>query len=408
VNVLRELTVRVFLAATGGSCLLAALGTHLAYPQTKSEGAEKMPEIRRTFSLNKFYDTPNPLAPQEPGSLIRSEEFEEYDLPPGVVAVRILYHSRSASGQDVAASGVVLYADAKVPVGGWPVIAWAHALNGVARQCAPSLARNVQHGPFLYMYVNLGYAVVATDYTGLGTRFRNAFSDMQSNATDVIYSVPAARAAVPQLGSRWVAIGIGQGGPAVVGVAELEREIRDPNYLGSIAISGLNDLQDRYEHSGADTFHEMPLFLAYGIKTVYPEFDVKDMLTDKALALYPRVEQACGEPSGESKVSSAELLKPNWESNKFVKRYFSRNTPGQKPAQEPMLVISSELDPTMPIHRTAQVITRMCKQGDRVQFERYPQSETGRVFGDSVRDQIAWIQARFAGRSAASSCSEQR
>src|SRR5271157_645643 len=276
-----------------------------------------MPEIRRTFPLNKFYDTPIPLAPKKSGSLIRSEEFEEYDLPPGVLAVRILYHSRSASGQDVAASGVVLYPDAKAPVGGWPVLAWAHALNGVARQCAPSLARSVQHGPFLSMYVNLGYAVLATDFTLLGTSFRNAFSDLPSMETDVLYSVPAARAAVPQLGSRWVAIGIGQGGPTVVGVAELEREIRDPNYLGSSAISGLDDLQDRYEHSRADTFQEMPLFLAYGIKAVYPEFDVKDMLTDKALALYPRVEQACGEPGGELKLSSAEMLKPNWESNNF-------------------------------------------------------------------------------------------
>ena len=407
-NVLRELTVRVFHVATVGSCFLAALGAHPAYPQAKSEGAEKRPEIRRTFPLTKFYDTPTPFSPQKPGTLIRSEEFEEYDLPLGVLAVRILYHSRSASGQDVVASGVVLYPDARAPVGGWPVIAWAHALNGVARQCAPSLARSVQHGPFLSMYLNLGYAVVATDYTGLGTSFRNAFSDMGSNATDVIYSVPAAQAAVPQLGSRWVAIGIGQGGPAVVGVAELEREIRDPNYLGSIAIAGLDYLQDRYKDSGADAFHETPLFLAYGIKTVYPEFDVKYMLKDRALALYPRVEQACGEPSVELKLSSAELLKPNWESNRFVRQYFSRNSPGQKPAQGPLLVISSELDPTVPIQRTAQVITRMCRQGDRVQFERYPRSETGRVFGDSVRDQISWMQARFAGRPAAGNCSEQR
>lgn len=407
-NVLKALTPRPLLAAAASSCLLAAIALQTAYPQAKSEGSQKVPEIRRTFPLTKFYDTPAPLAPGKPGDLIRSEEFDEYDLPFGVLAVRILYHSRSASGQDIAASAVVLYPDAKAPAGGWPVMAWAHALNGVARQCAPSLSRNVQHGPFLSMYVNLGYAVVATDYAGLGTSSRNAFFDVPSNATDMIYSVPAARAAVPQLDSRWVAVGTGQGGPAVIGVAELEREIRDPNYLGSIAISALQDLEDRYERSGAPTFYEMPLFLAYGIKTVYPEFDVRDILTDKALALYPQVEKTCGEPGAESKLSPAEMLKPNWASNKFVRQYFSRNTPGQKPAQGPMLVISSELDPTMPIGRTAQVIAQMCKQGGQVQFERYPQSDTSSVFGDSVRDQISWIQGRFAGRPAASNCSAQR
>jgi hypothetical protein len=151
----------------------------------------------------------------------------------------------------------------------------------------------------------------------------------------------------------------------------------------------------------------MPLFLAYGIKTVYPEFDVKDILTEKAIALYPRVEQACGDPGAELKLSPAEMLKPGWASNKFVTQYFSRNTPGQKPAQGPIFVLSSELDPSLPIGWTAQVVARMCKLGDRVQFERYPQSDTGSIFGDSVRDQIAWMQARFAGRPVVSNCSAQ-
>jgi len=34
----------------------------------------------------------------------------------------------------------------------------------------------------LSMYVSLGYAVVASDYTGLGTDYRNAFRDIESNA----------------------------------------------------------------------------------------------------------------------------------------------------------------------------------------------------------------------------------
>jgi hypothetical protein len=408
VNVFGESTLRVFLAAIGAGFLLTAFVNQPAYPQAKIESAERAPEPRRTLPLSKFYDTPSPLAPGKPGDLIRSEEFDEYNLPFDITAVRILYHSRSARGQDVAASGVVLYPDAKPPAGGWPVIAWAHALNGVARQCAPSLARNLQHGPFLSMYVNLGYAVVATDYTGLGTNFRNAFSDIQSNANDLIYSVSAARAAVPQLSSRWIAIGIEEGGSAVVGVAELERDIRDSNYLGSIAISGLADLPDRYGHSGAHTAYETRLFLAYGIKALYPEFEVKDILTDNALALYSQIDQACAKLGGGSKLSPVALLKPNWESNRFVRQYFEGNSLGLRPARGPVLVISSELDASAPIQHTAQVVARMCKQGDLVQFERYPQSEKGRVFGDSVRDQISWIEGRFGGRRPPSNCSEQR
>jgi len=356
--------------------------------------------IRRIFPLTKFYDTPRPLPAGKPGELIRKEEFEEYDLPPGVLAVRILYHSRSAAGEDVATSGVVLYPDANPPAGGWPIIAWAHDLSGVARQCAPSLVRNLQHGPFLSMYVNLGYAVVATDYAGLGTNFRSAFSDMQSNAADVIHSIPAARAALPQLGSRWITIGIGEGGLAAVGVSELESEIRDQNYLGAIVISGVDDLQDRYGHPEPASL----LFLAYGVKTVYPDFEVRDVLTGKALAFYARREQSCGE-TPDTTLSASEIAKPGWENNRFVKHYFNRNRAGERQASGPLLVIASASNPAMPISNVSRVIARMCAQGDRVQFENYADADPGSVIGESVRDQINWIQGRFAARPAPSNCS---
>jgi hypothetical protein len=403
-NVLNKTTPRIFLAVTVGSIFLVLFQIRLACaqaPQAKNGEPEKSSEARHNLPLDKFYDVPNPLPPGKPGDLIRSEEFDEYDLPPEVLAVRILYRSRSANGDDVAVSAVVLYPDKKAPRSGWPLIAWAHRLNGVARQCAPSLARNLQHGPYLAMYVNLGYAVVATDYAGLGTAFRNAFSDMQSNARDVIYSIPAARAALPQLNSRWIAVGVGEGGPAVAEVAELEGDMHDPGYLGSIVISGLDDPQDRYRTSGSGEV-EMPLFLAYGIETVYPQLNVKDILTDKGLSLYTQIEKSCTDPGVQS---SPEILNPNWASNSFVKQYFARNVLGRRAAQRPMLIISSALDPGIPISRTAQVISRMCKLGDEIQFERYPESELSSLFGDSVADQISWIEARFAGRPAANNCS---
>jgi hypothetical protein len=394
-----RLVCHAFLAATLGSVFLL-LPQVQASAQTES-GPQKISEVRRNFPLDKFYDVPTPLPAGKPGDLIRSEEFDDYDLPSGVVAIRILYHSRSANGDDVAVSGVVLYPDKQAPRTGWPVIAWAHALNGVARQCAPSLARNLQHGPYLSMYVSLGYAVVATDYAGLGTVSRSAFSDAQSNATDVIDSIPAARAAVPQLDSHWVAVGVGEGGPVVARVAELETEMRGPGYLGSILISGLDDPRDQYQSSGSGNL-QTPLFLAYGIQTIYPQFNPKDVLTDKGLSLFPEVEKSCVDPA---RKSPSEILKANWMSNTFVKQYFARNAAGQRPAQRPMLIISSALDPSIPIGRTAQTVFKMCKEGDEIQFERYPQSEISTLFGDSVGDQISWIQARFANRPAADNCS---
>jgi pimeloyl-ACP methyl ester carboxylesterase len=302
-------------------------------------------------------------------------------------------------------SGVVLYPyGKKPPAGGWPVIAWAHAATGVAHQCAPSLMRNVGHGPFLSMYVNLGYAVVATDYAGLGTRFRNAFLDGPSNASDVINSVLAARAAVPQLGARWIVMGEAEGALAATGVAEKENEVRDPNYLGGIAISVLASARESYEHSVNGSSSAMLPSLAYGVKTVYPQFQVTDILTAKALPLYNRLEQACSQERKILELSLAEIVKPGWETNPFVRKYFDRNEIGQTRAYSPIFVITGDADPAIPPTTRAQAFARMCKQGDRVQWERYPGLDSGQVIGESVRDQIGWIEARFAGRASPTNC----
>jgi hypothetical protein len=375
-----------------------------AFAQSQGPAPAKPPHAPlRTLPLTKFYDTPDPLPAGKPGELIRSEPFGEYDLPYGSSAVRILYHSRSPSGKDVAVSGVVLVPDGAPPAGGWPVIAWAHDFIGSARQCAPSLRRNLNEGPLLSMYIGLGYAVVASDYAGLGTNSPNAALDMRSNALDVIYSVSAARAALPQLGTKWVAAGYSQGGLAAVGVAEAGSRVGDPNYLGAIAISGVAEAQEIFERLAQGPAHRTLVFLAQGIKTVFPEFRVEEMLTDKAIPLYQHISHAC-EAGLEPELAANEMLKPGWENNRYVKEFFTRNMPGRKPVYGPLLLISGEADPEVPSAITATVVARLCKQKERVLFVKYPGLDASAVLKESVSEQISWIRARFAGLPAPSNC----
>jgi len=372
----------------------ALLSATTALAQSHASAPAKPSHPPRTLPLTKFYDTPSPLPAGKPGELIRSEQCDEYDLPYEISAVRILYHSRSPSGEDVAASGVVLVPSGTPPAGWWPVVAWAHDFIGSARQCAPSLLRNLDEGPLLAMYVGLGYAVVASDYAGLGSDFQHAALDMRSNALDVIYSLPAARAAVPQLGAKWVVAGYSQGGLTAIGVAEAESEIGDPNYLGAVALSGVPE---------AHEIQRMPVFLARGIKTVFPEFRVEEMLTDKAIPLYQHIGQAC-EASAGPDLEAREMLKPGWENNRYVKEFFTRNAPGRKPMKGPLLLIGGESDPETPSAIPATAVAQLCKQKDRALFVKYPGLNASAVIGDSVSEQISWIRARFAGHPAPSNC----
>jgi len=352
-----------------------------------------------TLPLTSFYDTPHPLPVGKPGELIRSEPINQYSLPYELSAWRIVYHSRTLGGKDVAVSGVVLIPDGKPPAGGWPVIAWAHEFRGEARQCAPSLIRNLGVGPLLAMYANLGYAVVATDYAGLGADSAKPVTDMESNALDVIYSVSAARAAVKEIGPKWIVVGAFQGAMAAVAIAESDS--RDPGYLGSIATSGLADAQPAYERYALNASARMLLALASSIKALYPEFQLSEILKDTAIHQYQRVAPVCG---GMGPEFTSEILKPGWENTRFVKKFFASNTAGQKAAHGPLLVTSGEIDPVIPADMTANTVARMCKHGNRILFLKYPGVDASGVIGASVADQISWIKARFAGHTGPSNC----
>ena len=385
-------------------CILAA--TALLPPLVKSQ--EPPPPIKispesLSLPLTPFYDTPDPLPAGKPGQLIRSEPAYEYRLSFQISARRILYHSRSYDGKDVAASGVVLVPRGAPPKDGWPIVAWAHEFAGIARQCAPSLSKNVNEGPLLSMYVGRGYAVVASDYAGLGTNFPHAAFDSRSNAADVIYSVAAARAAVAQLASKWVVAGYSEGSLVAVAVAESETEESDPNFLGAIAISGIAEPQQYFERLAEGPSHRKLVFLAHGTKTVFPSFRVDDILSEKALPLYHHVSESCAASLGPD-LTAKEMLKPGWENNPFLREFFARNIPAQKPIRAPLLVVSGDADPTVPSFVTAKVVSRLCQAKDNVVFLKYAAFNASGIISESLGEQNSWISSRFLGRSAPNNC----
>jgi pimeloyl-ACP methyl ester carboxylesterase len=350
--------------------------------------------------LTVFYDTPSPLPVGKPGDLIRSQPFDEYALPDGVAAIRILYHSRSADGLDVASSGVVLLPPGSAPKDGWPIVAWAHASTAVARQCAPSLMRNMGSGSVLSMYANLGYAVVATDYTGLGTAFRNAAFDAPSNATDVTNAVLAARKAMPQLGAKWIVVGEGTGGTAALSATELDNA--NSGLLGAMSISGVLDLKSTVDHAVETGFWQDSLgYLAYSIATVNPAFAPGNMLTTWGMSEYARLSATCASSPSHASSPIGKALKPGWQDEKSVRDYLIRNTLGVRSGHVPMLIISSQ---PASGSSDAIVVARMCRQDDHVDFVTYPGVEPNELIGTTVATQLDWIKARFQGRTTRNTC----
>jgi pimeloyl-ACP methyl ester carboxylesterase len=269
--------------------------------------------------------------------------------------------------------------------------------------------RNLGIGPLLAMYANLGYAVVATDYAGLGSASGASVVDMRSNSLDVIYAVAAARAAVKEIGNKWIAVGAFQGALAAIAVAE--SDIRDPNYLGSVATSGLADAQDEIggvakavatsRSASSNRGSIMLLAVAESVKALYPDFQLSDMLKESAITAYRQAAKSCG---AEDIDLTAEMLKPGWENEKHIKQFWDDNSPGGKPAHVPLLVIVGEQEQAVSAEMTTKTVARMCQRGDRILLLKYPNLDASGVMGASAADQISWIKARFAGYAAPSNC----
>ncbi|HUL35586.1 MAG TPA: lipase family protein [Candidatus Eisenbacteria bacterium] len=350
-----------------------------------------------------FYDVPADMRSATPGTLIRSEEFDSYTLPYGTTATRILYHSISGRGADAAVSAVVIVPAGPPPAGGWPIIAWAHGFRGIARDCAPSLLEDLGEQSYFSMLLNLGYAVVATDYAGLGTNSRFAYFDLKSNAADVVNAIAAARSAVSNLGKQWMVMGDDEGGSVSVAVGERERNSNDAGFLGSVALGGVMDGRGIAGRL-TQTFPARLIYVAAGISSVYPQFSARDILVNSALPFYEAAGKSCESNSQLPALEIAQVLKPGWEQNRYAREYFAANTLGQVRMSQPLLVLASESDALLPVAMTAQTVARLCKQGDHVLFYKYDDRSSHALLGDSVRDQLSWIQERFSGKMPAENC----
>ncbi len=378
-----------------------------AMPRSLAEAVRM--EKADALPLTAFYDTPS-LTGSKPGDLLRQAPFGGYAVPKGAHAVRILYHSLNADGRDVATSGVVLIPAGKAPPGGWPVIAWAHGTSGVARMCAPSLEKDMEYGEEgLMPMVRAGFAVVATDYHGLGTEGPHEYVNKTAQARDVIYSVPAARAAVASLGRRWVAVGHSQGGVTAWSVAEMQAALRDPDYLGAISVAGAAEpraiLQAMGEPGEWAAFYLV--YLAYGIHARTPEFQPSDMLVGQALERYTDVTtRGCWFYAYASFLDAhgGPVLKSGWDRTAGAQKFFAANELGNTPVGGPLLVLAGEADETVPLALLKATVRKACSKGVALSFRSYPGLDHDPTMAKSTPDQLAWVRERFAGKPFESNC----
>lgn len=404
-------TRRLLKAAVFSLSILAGAATVRAddpppFPETVAQAVDA--EKSNALPLTDFYSQPFTLSTSRAGALLAKESVTDYTLPAGIGATRILYHSIQ-SGKDAVTSGVVLTPAGTPPAEGWPVIAWAHGTSGVARQCAPSAMKDVYYGgEGLTDMLAAGFAVVATDYHGLGAPGVHPYMNKLDQAQDIINAIPAAQAAVPELGKKWVVSGHSQGGLAAWGVAEHQKTKPDENYLGAVSVAGATHLGWFLDHPEATKGAGFYLaWHAYAVAQRYPGFKPSDMLSDIGQAHYKDVtENGCWLYGflTYSGIEAPQMVKPEWRDNTWVRKFYLENSAGATPIAGPMLVIAGEGDNAVPVEAIRDTVEKACALKPTLEYRSYPGLDHDPVMSESTGFQLDWIKDRFAGKAAPSNC----
>jgi len=163
--------------------------------------------------------------PAKAGTMLRTEDLGSEGYAHASKVQRILYTSTDgADGKTpVTVSGLLLLPKGTPPEGGWPLITWGHGTTGVADVCAPSWMLGGRKPEIsLDGWLEAGFAVVATDYQGLGTPGPHPYLYYKSEGYSVLDAARAALAANKGLiANKVVSAGFSQGSEASLGAAWL-------------------------------------------------------------------------------------------------------------------------------------------------------------------------------------------
>ena len=161
----------------------------------------------------------------------------------------LLYGSTSTNGDRTAVSGTVAVPKGKAPKGGWPVVTWGHGTVGIADACAPSIAgMPAQYdSKLLNSWLKAGYAVVRTDYEGLGIPdVTHPYLIGVSEGRGMLDMVRAARELDPKIGKDVVIAGHSQGGHAALWAASLAKKwTPDLKLRGTLALAPASHLGEQ-------------------------------------------------------------------------------------------------------------------------------------------------------------------
>ncbi len=330
---------------------------------------------------------------------------------PGVdgTAHVIKYWSTSARNRRQSVTGIVYVPFGTPPVGGWPVVSYAHPTNGMANGCAPSLDPS-NDVPAINDMLDSGWEVTATDYQGEGNQHLAPTSrGLQPHGVNIaeahnIIDIVRAASDVPGAdpSSNYVVWGHSQGGGASVFSLELAASYApDLHLLGAVASAPSVDLADGFFGAPTDGASAFTLMYVAGYHAAYGNKVPLSLLTATGRRLYSQLGGQCYDQTATAvgqyrvdQVFTTTTVPPNFLAA------LNANDPLRLVTRSasPLLVVQGLDDTTDPPNETQTMTNHLCDLGQDVVQWMYPGLDHNSIVTGSAGDVVHWIADRFAGR----------
>ena len=353
-----------------------------------------------------FYKPPAKLPGKTHGDVIWSRPATGKNRLSGAITRLVLYRSVGARGKAVGVSGLVSVPKRKAPKGGFPVVSWAHGTTGIADKTAPTRlagASEYIRESLLEAWIRKGYAVVRTDYEGLGTPGVHPYLIGRSEGRSVLDIVRAARELDDDVSGRLAISGHSQGGQAALFAAALApRWTPELTLRGTAPFAPASQLDEQVPLVRALTtpgpLSVLVGLIGAGIDAGEPSVKLRTLLSPRALAALPQADQRTmaelGRPDSFGGIAPSELFRTDADPSALV-RALAKNDPSDLRIRTPVRVEQGTADNTVIPLFTDRMVAALRKSGTPLIYVKTPgQTHTG-IVRATAADVRRWIDAKL-------------
>lgn len=343
------------------------------------------------------------------GTLIDSRPLTNAAALPSASRNRFVsYVSEGVGGKRITVTGTVAVPKGTPPPGGWPVLSWAHGTTGTADACAPSA--DTADGPahdylsiteqYLDKWVQNGFAVVQTDYEGLGTPGGHPYLNGASEANTVTDIVRAARKADHRIGRDWFVAGHSQGGQATLYTAAAAQKPRDIRLKGAVSIAPGSSMSQtaqyvKAQYPGAEIALPFLFVLLNGAHAADPTFVPEDLLTDDAAAIAKAGRtDACLAQLKQltANLPLTDVFRPDADLTRFENYYDSQEALGLT-IKVPTLVAQGTADREVSPAATQNIVTDLCKRYGTIAYRSFDGADHRASINASFQTALQFAQS---------------